>query len=53
VIATVPKIDFLPEDDARAIVPPTEEQYQELIRGAEQLQPLGFSWPWPRATGPR
>jgi len=40
VIASMPKIHFLPEDDARAIVPPTEEQYTALIRGAEQLRPL-------------
>ena len=41
VIGRVPKINFLPEDDARAIVPPTEEQYHALIRGAQQLRSLG------------
>src|SRR6185295_6310206 len=40
IIAKVPKINFLPEDDARAIVPPTEEEYRALIRAAEQLRPL-------------
>jgi integrase len=39
-IASVPKIHFLPEDDARAIVPPTEEQHQKLLHGAEQLRPI-------------
>jgi hypothetical protein len=39
-IRKVPKINFLSEDDARAIVPPTEEQYQALICGAEQLRPI-------------
>jgi hypothetical protein len=33
----VPQINFLPEDDTRAVVPPTEEQYQALIRWPEQL----------------
>src|SRR5687767_12074725 len=40
VIAKVPKINFLPEDDARAVLPPTEEQFQALIRAAEQLRAL-------------
>src|SRR6266849_3435221 len=40
VIDKLPRINFLPEDDARAIVPPTEEQYQALIRGAETLRPV-------------
>jgi len=39
-LAAVPKINFLPEDDARAIVPPTEEQYRALIGAAEQLRPV-------------
>ena len=30
-IASVPKIHFLPEDDARAVIPLTEEQYQLIL----------------------
>src|SRR6266849_7950623 len=39
-IDKLPRINFLPEDDARAIVPPTEEQYQALIRGAQGLRAI-------------
>lgn len=40
VIVKVPKIVYVPEDDARAIVPPTEEQYRALIQAAEQFRPI-------------
>jgi integrase len=39
-IVRVPKINFLPEDDARSVIPPTTEQYRQLIAGAEQLRPI-------------
>jgi integrase len=39
-IVKVPKITYLPEDDARAIIPPTEEQYRALVREAEQLRQI-------------
>ncbi len=37
-IAKLPKISYLPEDDARSILPPTEEQFRAVVRGAEQLR---------------
>ncbi len=40
VIDKFPRINFLPENDAKAIVPPSEEQFQALIRGAQQLRAL-------------
>src|SRR5262249_19145820 len=40
VIGKVSRIHFLPQDHARTIVPPTEERYRTLIRGAEQLRPI-------------
>jgi len=39
-VMKLPKINYLPEDDARAILPPTEEQYRAIIRGAEQLRAI-------------
>ena len=43
VIDKLPRINFLPEDDARAIIPPTEEEYRALISGAETLRPIAPS----------
>jgi integrase len=37
-VSKLPKINYLPEDDARAILPPTEEQFRAVLRGAEQLR---------------
>jgi len=37
-IAKLPKISYLPEEDARSILPPTEEQFRAVVRGAEQLR---------------
>src|SRR6266849_173597 len=39
-VIKLPKINYLPEDDARAILPPTEEQFRAVIRGAEQLRAI-------------
>lgn len=39
IISSLPKFNFLPEDDARAVLPPTDEQYRALIVGAEALRP--------------
>jgi integrase len=39
-LGKLPKINYLPEDDARAILPPTEEQFRAMIRGAEQLRAI-------------
>jgi integrase len=39
-IVAVPKIGLLPEDDAEAIVPPSEEQYLALLRAAPQQRRL-------------
>jgi len=39
-VIKLPKINYLPEDDARAILPPTEEQLRAVIRGAEQLRAI-------------
>ncbi len=41
VITRVPKIAYLPEDDAKAIVPPTMEQFRAQIQAAEQLRSVG------------
>jgi|GEM_PF-1886353 len=40
VITKMPKVNYLPEDDAKTILPPTEEQYRAIVRGAAQLRDI-------------
>ena len=41
----MPKINFLSQADAKAIVPPTEEEIRALISGAEELRPVAPLFP--------
>jgi integrase len=45
IIPKVPKLNFLPEDDARPIMPPTDEQYRALIEAARTFVPVAAHLP--------
>lgn len=40
VISRVPKINYLPEDDARPVMPPSEEDYRAFVEAAAHLRPI-------------
>src|SRR5262249_26843145 len=39
-LATAPSIDLLPEDDSTPVVPPTEQQYEVLLKLSADFRPV-------------